>query len=504
MTRMASVWLAAAALAVGVPAMTPSYATERADAVQRVFVEQLDASRVPGGAFAVVTDDGVEADGVGTVGDAAASADTPFVIGSTTKSFTALAVMQLVDSGDVDLDASVRDYVPELALADGEPVDAITVRDLLQQTSGLDDLAGGPLLASAADGTPLEAVAELADAELASPPGRTWRYANVNYVLAGLVVERASGMRYADYVDRRIFAPLGMDDSTASGRPEDVSPGHRFWFGIPVESGPTVREAVMAAGYLVSTADDLGRYLAMYLADGRSADGIRVVSAAGIKTLLTPGPEAQLGPWADGGRARYAMGWFVGGPWAADAVFHPGNSPDSSAMLALFPEAGTAVATVVNAGHELPVPGNPALTDRMARNIVHAALGEPVPSAPSLTTLYLVFDLVSLLLVALAGWGLARAVSAWRRGPARPARPALAAVGVVLRIAGAALLVLAPTLAAGWGWAWTWAPDLTLVIACLAVLLAVSTALRVGLLLRRPSRSPELSTERKRHVLAGA
>ena len=377
--------------------------------------------------------------------------------------------------------------MPELSLAAGEPVDAITVRHLLQQTSGLDDLAGGPLLASAADGTPLEAVAELAGAELASPPGTTWRYANVNYVLAGLVVERASGMSYADYVERRIFAPLGMDDSTARGRRRcDASPGHRFWFGVPVESGPTVRRAVMAAGYLVSTADDLGRYLAMYLAGGLSRDGTRLVSAAGLRTLLAPGPEATLGPWADGMPSRYAMGWFVGGPWSADAIFHPGNSPDSSAMLALLPEEDTAVVSLVNAGHELPVPGNPALTDRMARNVVHAAVGEPVPDPPSLTAFYLVFDLVSLLLLLAAGRGLALAVSAWRE-EAHPTHPARAVVGVVLRVLASALVVLAPGLLGGWLVAWTWAPDLALVLACLGTLLAGTAALRLGLLLRRES-----------------
>lgn len=82
----------------------------------------------------------------------------------------------------------------------------------------------------------------------------------------------------------------------------------------------------------------------MYLADGVGEDGTRVVFTTGLRALLSPGPEAELDPWADGRISRYAMGWFVGGPWAADAVLRPGNSPDSSAMLALFREEGTAVA----------------------------------------------------------------------------------------------------------------------------------------------------------------
>ena len=226
--------------------------------VQRVLAEELDESGIPGGAFAVVSDRQIEAGGAGSAGgDRQVAADTPFVIGSASKSFTALAVMQLVDAGRVDLEAPVREYVPELRLAAGQPVDDITVRHLLQQTSGLDDLAGGPLLASAADGTPLEAVAELEDAELASAPGQTWRYANVNYVLAGLVVERASGLSYGDYVQREIFAPLGMTHSSASTDPvanDSPADGHRFWFGVPVATEPTRRDATLAAGYLTSSA----------------------------------------------------------------------------------------------------------------------------------------------------------------------------------------------------------------------------------------------------------
>ena len=477
-------WAASAVLVVGMAASSSASTAAVNNDMADIFSEQLEASLVPGGAYAVVSDEGIDAAGVGRAGGARASAKTPFVIGSTTKSITALAVMRLVDSGKVALETPVRDFVPELSLAEGEDVDAITVRHLLQQTSGLDDLSGGALLASAADGTPLEAVAELKDASLASPPGETWRYANVNYVLAGLVVERASGMSYADYVDQRIFAPLGMHDSTAAGQPSDATPGHKFWFGIPISAGPIVRQAEMAAGYIISTSDDLGRYLAMYLRDGRGENGTRVVSSAGLKTMLAPGPEATLGPWADGMKSRYAMGWFVGGPWAEDAIFHPGNSPDSSTMLALFPEQSMAVATLMSAGHELPVPGNPALTDTLSRNAIFAALDEPVPAPPSLTNLYVVFDLVSILLFVLAIRGVVHALRDWRRQEP-PVNRLLALVGVLVRLLGVALLVLGPALLIGLGWMWTWAPDLTLVIASLAGLLAVALTLRLALLLHR-------------------
>jgi len=473
--------------------------------VEHVLAEHLDDSGVPGGAFAVVSQGRVDAGGVGSAGgDRELAADTPFVIGSATKSFTALAVMQLVDAGRVDLDAPVRDYVPEFELADAQPVNDITVRHLLQQTSGLDDLAGGPLLASAAAGTPLAAIAELKNDELASTPGGTWLYANANYVLAGLVVERASGMSYGDYVQREIFIPLGMTHSSASTDPagnDVLADGHRFWFGIPFATGPTRRAATLAAGYLISTAEDLGRYLTLYLADGVGPDGTRIVSAEGVRTLLKPGPEAHLGPWAQGQDSRYAMGWFVGGPWGEDAIFHPGNTPDTTTMLTLVPDRGVAVATVVNAGNELPVPGNPFIADRITRNVVHAALGQPVLDLPSMWRFYLAFDLVVLLLLGAAAWGLQRTART-ATSPAPSRHPVRSWAGVLVRTLGAGLLVLVPTLSYGWGGLWTWAPDLAVVIAALALLLAAAAALRAtGLLRARPATRPTDSTtnEEERH-----
>jgi CubicO group peptidase (beta-lactamase class C family) len=466
--------------------------------LERTLAAQLDQSGVPGGAVTLVAAGHIDARGVGGAGaDRAVAADTPFVIGSASKSFTALAVMQLVDAGRVDLTAPVRRYVPELQLAAGQPVDDITVRDLLQQTSGLDDLAGGPLLASAADGSPSAAVAELKDAKLASRPGQTWRYANVNYVLAGLVVEQASGLSYGDYVQRNIFTPLGMVHSSADTNPtgrDVLADGHRFWFGVRVPTEPTRRHAALAAGYLISTASDLGRYLSLYLADGVSPDGTRVVSRAGVRTLLGAGPDAHLGEWAQNQASRYAMGWFVGGPWGADAVFHPGNTPDTTTMLALFPERGLAVATVVDVGNELPVPGNPFIADRITRNVVHAALGQPVTDLPSIARFYAVFDLSVLLLLAAAGWALVRATRSVV-SPARPRHPMRGWGAVVALAAGAGLFVLVATSSYGLPALWTWTPDLAVVVPALALLLAAAAVLRAtGLLRRRGVTQPVSST----------
>ncbi|HSK25956.1 MAG TPA: serine hydrolase domain-containing protein [Jiangellales bacterium] len=456
---------------------------------RRVLEDRMAAVGIPGAALVVTSAGGPTAvEALGEAGeDRPVASDTPFVIGSTSKSFTALAVMQLVDDGLVDIDQPVRRYVPELELAGAGDVDRITVRHLLQQTSGLPGTAGGPVLKSAREGSVLEAVRELRGTAPTAEPGATWQYSNANYVLAGLVVERAAGVPYAEHVERRILEPLGMDRSatTAEGAAElGVSTGHRLWFGATLATGPTVREGILAAGFIVSTAEDMGRYLRMHLRGGVGDDGTRVVSAEGLRTMTAPGPEARLGAWADGADVRYAMGWFVGGPWQEPALLHPGNTPDSSAMITLLPERAIAIATLMNLSNEIPVPGNPSATDRVSRNVVDAILGEPVDTGPSVRTFYALLDLVFLALVAAAAWGLARAVAALRGG--RPVRrPLLTGGGIGLRLVGVGVLLALPG-AAGYGWSSlpVWAPDLAVVVTVLAGLLLAAAAVRLAVLLR--------------------
>jgi len=477
--------------AVGVDGAPSRTALNRLD---ETIEHRIDANNIPGFAVAVVTAEETvhvrgfgEADGSGRE----VTPTTPFVLGSSAKTITALAVMQLVDAGKVGLDTPLRRYVPEFRVADEAASQRITVRQLLQQTTGLAESAGGPLLRSLGGGTPLDAITELRDTELVGDPGEEFHYSNGNFVLAGLVVERASGEPFARYLERHIFGPLDMERSFVSIEPArraGLAVGHRYWFGFAREHGPTFRPELRAAGYLISTAEDLGRYLSLYLNDG-VANGRRLVSSKGLRTMLAPGREAHLGPWSGDPPSSYAMGWFAGGPWQERALLHPGNTPDSSSMLVVLPRQGLAVATLMNAGNELDIPGNPAAMDRTSRNAVDALLGEPVEGT-SLKTFYVFFDLVVLLLAALAGYALYRAARALLRREPTPHR-VRASIGVAARAVAGGLVLAAPlVVGVGWSGAFLWTPDLAIVALVLGGLLVATALVRLTWLWRGRTAPP--------------
>jgi CubicO group peptidase (beta-lactamase class C family) len=450
--------------------------------VDRFVEQQMDARRVPGYALAVVSgSEVVHARGFGSANGSgrAVTADTPFVLGSVTKSFTALAVMQLVDAGEVSLEAPVARYVPELRLAGGAER-RITVRQLLNQTSGIPGLAGGRLLRSVGDGTLEDVVRELDGTELSAPPGTQFEYANGNYVLLGLVIERASDESYGDYIQRHIFEPLGMRNSFASpeaAKAAGLAVGHRYWFGFAVAHGPTSPDAVRPAGYLMSSAADMARYLAMYL-NGGVLEGRRIVSREALETMLEPEAAGHLGPWADQQETRYAMGWFVGGPWQTPALLHPGRDPDSSAMIVLLPRQRLAVVTLTNASLELPLPGGASSLQRIARGVVSLLVGEQPSTGIGFTRFYVIFDAAVVLILAALVWSLVRLLRRRRRlvhGRRLATRMLCAALEV-----GVGLLLLALPVLVGQGWPATmlWTPDLALVLLAVGALLILTGGLR--------------------------
>jgi CubicO group peptidase (beta-lactamase class C family) len=169
-------------------------------------------------------------------------------------------------------------------------------------------------------------------------------------------------------------------------------------FGIGRSSGPVRRHGIVASGYLASTATDLSRYLAMYLRGGTAEDGTRIVSSERCATFSH---RARRAPRSMGRRRRRPLRDGLAGrrPVGRDGGLPPGEHPRLSAMLAIFPDRGLAVASLVPAGHELPcrrtVTAGPRVEQppaRCARPAVH--------DVPSLTRFYLLFDGAALLLLA--------------------------------------------------------------------------------------------------------
>ncbi len=180
-------------------------------AIDRFIAAQMAAQRVPGLALAITHGDRVlYVKGYGTARDEQpVTPQTQFLIASVSKSFKALAVMQLVEAGKIELDAPVQTYLPAFTLADPAVARQITVRHLLNQTSGLAD-AGFPELRLPQPATMEDRIESLHTARSVAPPGREFHYFNPNYQILARVVEVVSGQSFSAYLHTHIFAPLHM------------------------------------------------------------------------------------------------------------------------------------------------------------------------------------------------------------------------------------------------------------------------------------------------------
>ena len=343
LVRRLAVVPAALVLALGAagPAGAGTAATAGPDrSVEDVIDREMPASGVPGLAYAVVADGQVTAAGArGAVrageGDAA-TADTAFPTGSISKSFTALAVMQLVEDGQVDLEVPVSEYLDAFV---GRPGGTVTIRQLLSHTSGFSTVQGNTSY-SDVTGEPDELerrVEELADVTPAHAPEDSWEYSNANYLVAGRLVEVVSGEPFQDYVERHILRPVGMADSfVADGEVhDDMATSHTPWFGTTRARSPNRTDRGMApAGGVVASANDLGRYLLMMM-NGEDD----VLSAEGKALMVRPASSAS--PF-------YGLGWFL--DTAQGTAWHSGTVPGAESLATMVPAEGRGAVVLVNGG----------------------------------------------------------------------------------------------------------------------------------------------------------
>jgi CubicO group peptidase (beta-lactamase class C family) len=314
-------------------------------AIDAYVTTQLNDLGIPGMALGIVQDGQIahlQGFGVADSSGRAVTPQTPFYIASLTKSFTALAVMQLVEAGKIDLDAPVQTYLPWFELADKEASAKITVRYLLNHTTGISGKDGNR------DWTSQQGLEEtvrgLDTIQLTQPVGITFQYSNLNWSIAGLIVEKVSGQSYVDYVTQHIFEPLDMRHSYASRAPalaDGLAEEHHLVLGHAFKSERAVPPAYLPSGFLISSVEDMTHYAVAQLNDGRYGD-TSIFSPQGIEELHAPAIPA----WAD---LHYAMGWEVGTLDGMPIVSHTGDDGSNHSMVILMPDRGLGIVLLANA-----------------------------------------------------------------------------------------------------------------------------------------------------------
>ncbi|MFE0045135.1 serine hydrolase domain-containing protein [Streptomyces albireticuli] len=329
--RRGAVRAAAAVAALGVMttgalASPAASAAAGPDTVRQGLSSLVRADGLPAALASVQDREGRTRTYTAGVGDLATGSKVPrdgqVRIGSNTKTFTAVVVLQLAGEGKVDLDATIDTHLPGLVRGEGIDGRRITVRQLLQHTSGLPDY-----VEYLGDDVRYYEPRELLDLALRHKahfaPGVKWEYSNTNYVLAGLLVQKVTGRPLAEEIDQRVIRPAGLRH-TYFPAPGDVTirePHPKGYYqeaaGAPLRDGTELDPSWgWAAGQLISTNSDLNRFHAALL-------GGRLLPAAQLAQMRTTVPAGE--PFAAG--ARYGLG-LVSTPLSCGGVYwgHGGST----------------------------------------------------------------------------------------------------------------------------------------------------------------------------------
>ena len=255
-----------------------------------------------------------------------------FFIGSMSKSYTALCVMQLVEKGLVNLDEDVSAYLPDFQFEK-----KVTVLSLLNHTSGFDTHA------------------KLHNVKVGDSYGR-YEYANVNYDLLAKIVEAVTGLSFEDYVWKNVFEPIGMPDTMANAWKVKDSPkllkGNRNYFGFFKQGDadfPTEKSWFHEpAGYIASTPNNHAKYLRMYLNGGLTEKGERIISSESISKMWYK--NVPLG--VDEYDAYYGMGWNYMKWNGYPMVFHGGQVENGITYMFILPGENLACCFMINANDE--------------------------------------------------------------------------------------------------------------------------------------------------------
>jgi CubicO group peptidase (beta-lactamase class C family) len=249
-------------------------AFQDSEAIDDFVSQQMKAGNIPGLSLGIVKDDQilyVKGYGKADETNRLVTPQTPFMIGSITKSFTALAIRQLVNEGKIVLDTPVKDYIPWFQISDIEASKKITIRNLLDHTSGISTKASYEYELYNDRYDLVQAVQMLTRVKLNRPIGESYEYSNINYIILGLVIQNVTGISYGEYIKNNIFVPLQMKNSyctESEAKNNGLARGYQLCFGFMMPRSVPHSKALLPAGNLMASVEDMAQYLIAYINNG--------------------------------------------------------------------------------------------------------------------------------------------------------------------------------------------------------------------------------------------
>jgi len=308
----------------------------KADKIDDYVTAKIKRFHVPGASLAIVRDGHItKAQGYGFANlelRSPATKETVYEIGSTSKQFTATAIMMLVEEGKVRLDDTITKYFPEAPQA----WRGIKIRHLLTHTSGIQNHVAVPHwldvfrtnLAFETAPSRDELLKMFFKLPLEFQPGETWAYDNTGYYLLGIIIEKASGKSYWQFLDERVFKPLGMN-ATRSTDPQPIVPNRASgyeWKNDHFENRPVLLPAIaFSAGSLLSTVEDMAKWDAALYTE-------KLLKKSSLDQMWTA-PATNDGTDAP---FNYGFGWFIENYHGHRLVQHSGGTPGFSSAMYRF------------------------------------------------------------------------------------------------------------------------------------------------------------------------
>jgi len=371
------------------------YAEDRATLntkLDKVIKLSIDKNRIPGLAVSAVKNGEVVYssgfNGFLSKSEKNITIDTPFYIGSISKSFTALAIMKLVEAGKIDLDNPVQDYISNFQIDNSGFEGIITVRHLLHHRSGLTEKE---YFKDLPDSISIDAgVKDLYGMKLSHNPGEQFSYFNPNYNILGFIIEKVSGQSYETYLSENILKPLEMNNTYLKS--EDASKvvtGHGAVFSIPVKREEEFKTYSLPSGYIISTVSDMTNYLLYHLSG--EYKGRKLLSKEYFNALHIPYNNKERG---------YGMGWNKGVKFNQPIVEHGGSLFNYSSNMAFLPESQTGLVLLINQNHFIySIISNNQIVDNILKVLLNPQIDISEINVIPLGNIFIFLAIVALLTI---------------------------------------------------------------------------------------------------------